>query len=566
MVAAVRIGGDPGVASGASTLDQVGTAAEAHQQQGGHPPPGEAEVVGPEEEGAFRAGVRRHRPLLATGRLCQKVIEFGLAGAHQHHVAGRAGGLKDVEGQVGRHPLEWDRGIGAEVFGSQQAALLGGPQGEQHRAFGTPLTGQQPRHLQDPRHPQGVVYGTRSDAPALCVRRAFTIGVPVGGDHHRLIRSATARQAGDDIVAVEPAVGDANLGAEPHSLELDGAEVGRPGLFPQGRKIQACGREEAGGSVRRQPSLKGKPLGLGTRTGDVIALAGRGNHCGPAIARALGLVDDQGGDRAPSYGFLELVGPTRIIGRGPPSELAGHRIRRRRLEVGIIDQENGDLAAQVDALVVIPAALRCRDAVADEDHGRVLHGDPVYRQEGNDRDVAPGSQDRLALGPGDREAAVRRQLGPDQGNGLEEASPWAGRLQAHLPEGGLKVGQGLRLARPTRCPASIGVRGQLPGDVRKPGGIRPVPRRCGRGREDAEQAAQDQGRQDQLGAEAQGHVPQSPDFARPGKALRRATAPALPRPGQGGPCRRTFRRRRRRWEPRRRPGPPPPRCWRPARP
>ena len=95
-------------------------------------------------------------------------------------------------------------------------------------------------------------------------------------------------------------------------------------------------------------------------------------------------MDDQGGDRAPPDSFLELVGPAGIVGRGPASELAGHRIRRRRLEVGIIDQEDGNLSTQVDALEVIPAALRCRNAIADEDHGRVLHGDPVDRQEADD--------------------------------------------------------------------------------------------------------------------------------------------------------------------------------------
>ncbi len=48
----------------------------------------------------------------------------------------------------------------------------------------------------------------------------------------------------------------------------------------------------------------------------------------------------------------------------------GDGIARRCFEIGIVDQEDCDLALQVHALEVVPLPLRRRDAIADEYHRR----------------------------------------------------------------------------------------------------------------------------------------------------------------------------------------------------
>ena len=67
-------------------------------------------------------------------------------------------------------------------------------------------------------------------------------------------------------------------------------------------------------------------------------------------------MDDQRADGAAPGGFLELVGPAAVIGH-PAAELAGDRLAWGGLEIGIVDQEDGDLAVQIDAFVIVPAAF-----------------------------------------------------------------------------------------------------------------------------------------------------------------------------------------------------------------
>jgi hypothetical protein len=80
---------------------------------------------------------------------------------------------------------------------------------------------------------------------------------------------------------------------------------------------------------------------------------------------------------APRARLPRTVGPAAIIGHRLPAEGAGDRIARRSLEIGIVDQEDGDLAGQVDALEVVPLPLGRGDAVADEHHRRVLDAGAV---------------------------------------------------------------------------------------------------------------------------------------------------------------------------------------------
>ncbi len=73
-------------------------------------------------------------------------------------------------------------------------------------------------------------------------------------------------------------------------------------------------------------------------------------------AAGRGFVNDDGARGALARGFLELVGPAPVIGHGAAAEaaiVAG-------FEIGIVDQDHGDLAAHVDAFVIVPVRVRAR--------------------------------------------------------------------------------------------------------------------------------------------------------------------------------------------------------------
>src|SRR3546814_3765776 len=86
----------------------------------------------------------------------------------------------------------------------------------------------------------------------------------------------------------------------------------------------------------------------------------------PAIADALGVVDDQRRDGAAARGFLELVGPAAIIGHRPPAELPERILTLRRDEIGVVDQKDRDLALHILPLDIVPAAFGRSEAVAED--------------------------------------------------------------------------------------------------------------------------------------------------------------------------------------------------------
>ena len=81
-------------------------------------------------------------------------------------------------------------------------------------------------------------------------------------------------------------------------------------------------------------------------------------------------MNDQRRDGAATRRFFELVSPAAVVSHAPIAEAARHRLAGLGIEVGIVDQIHGDLAAQVDLLVVVPLALRRSDTVTDEHDGR----------------------------------------------------------------------------------------------------------------------------------------------------------------------------------------------------
>ena len=159
--------------------------------------------------------------------------------------------------------------------------------------------------------------------------------------------------------------------------EVDRAEAGDSGAALHLLEIQAGAAEQVGGDVALQPALEQHRRPRAFAEHDIVILARRRLDGVPAIAGALGLVDDERADRAAPRRFLELVGPAPVIGHRPPAEAARDRIARRRLEIGVVDQEDRDLAVEVDVAEIVPAALGRGHAIADEDHRRIGDRGPL---------------------------------------------------------------------------------------------------------------------------------------------------------------------------------------------
>uniref|UniRef100_A0A0N4Z5P0 Phenol hydroxylase n=1 Tax=Parastrongyloides trichosuri TaxID=131310 RepID=A0A0N4Z5P0_PARTI len=180
----------------------------------------------------------------------------------------------------------------------------------------------------------------------------------------------------------------AEIDGHGHAVQRHGAEVGRARLVLQGGEVQPRVPEQLFGDGALNPPLGRHPLLVGIGADDVELGRGRGIlQRRPGIARAGRVVDDQDARRPMRRRDLELIGPAAIEGHGLTVELARDRMAFGRAEVGVVDQHQRDLALQVDALEVVPAALGRIDAIADEDQGGVAQGDALHRPVGRDDDV-----------------------------------------------------------------------------------------------------------------------------------------------------------------------------------
>ncbi len=79
-------------------------------------------------------------------------------------------------------------------------------------------------------------------------------------------------------------------------------------------------------------------------------------------------MNDDGTGGAPPRSFAVLVIPAPVVSHG----VAVEKLRILRGVAWVIDQHDHGLAGHVDAFVVVPAPLRCVDAVTDEDQFGVL--------------------------------------------------------------------------------------------------------------------------------------------------------------------------------------------------
>ena len=140
-------------------------------------------------------------------------------------------------------------------------------------------------------------------------------------------------------------------------------------------------------------------------------------------------MDDQHSGGAAARGFLILVGPAAVIGHRLAAEVAF-----AAFEVGVVDEDDDQLAAHVDVLEVVPVSLGRGHSVAGEDQRDVGEVDRALAVERSlERDlVTLGELERLAVAQVERELRVADNLGFEQRHVLEPAALAADDVAAGL--------------------------------------------------------------------------------------------------------------------------------------
>ena len=271
MVAVADVVGDPPVTRFPSSLHQVVAAGDAHEQQHRHAATGHGEVVGAVEQAVFWQIFRCDYPILGGGNPLEIVLQFTLALAYQDYVTGQAGGLQDIEGEVGHRGCQRIDGIVGVGFGSQQTTFLCGPQGKNHAAWqgwaGLENTGQ----LQYAGGSERIVIGARAHGATLGIRRALTIGIPVRRGHEDFIGVGRARQYAEHVLAVDFPDRDLKICAETGVLKIKGLKVGVARGHPQLFQVVAGSGQQARCGFPVNPALQGHRLCVGVCKGVVFA-------------------------------------------------------------------------------------------------------------------------------------------------------------------------------------------------------------------------------------------------------------------------------------------------------
>ena len=258
------------------------------------------------------------------------------------------------------------------------------------------------------------------------------------------------------------------MSADKLALRSIGLNAGGPRLPLNRRIIIARALQQVRRDRLLDPALQQHRLLRPGREHDIIALARRALDHRPRIAGRLGLVDDQRGNRAAPRRLLIFVHPAAVEGHRLAAELAGDRLPRRGLEVGVVDQHHRDLALQVDALEIVPPALRCGHAIADEHHRRVGDGDAVDRPGRAEIDVVGKAQRHRRARLVHRHIHRRLQLRVDHRDFLRPPAVLAGRLEPRRLELLDQIGDRLVLARRARRTPLERVGSEGARDVRHP--------------------------------------------------------------------------------------------------
>ncbi len=306
-----------------------------------------------------------------------------------------------------------------------------------------------------------------TDAIAVRVRLADSVRVPMRGDHDALGRTPLAGQHRQHVVALEARVLQRKVGREARSRQLDRPEVRGPSARLQRVEVETGLAEQRHRRVALEPRLQQQLFARRIGSHDVVAFAVWSDGRVPAVTGPRRLVDDQRADGPAAHGFLVLVGPARVIRRGLAVEPSLHRVAGLRFEVGIVDQEYGDLAAQVRALVVVPMAFRRGDAITDEHERRAVDADAIDRAQRQCCDILVLHEAHRLAADRDADVRVGGYLRADQRHDLGPAALVAGRFQAQRLELFDEIRHGLRLARRAgRAPLEL-VRSERASDARQ---------------------------------------------------------------------------------------------------
>ncbi len=278
---------------------------------------------------------------------------------------------------------------------------------------------------------------------------------------HGFVRALAALDTTHDVVRGDDLGVDFVVGREGLALEHHRLELARLRLLLQCLEIQPGRLEQIHRNVALDPRFHRRVHGGGMVAHHIELGVGIGvGHGRPAIGSRCGLVDDQHAGGALAGGLFVLVRPATVIGHGLAAE-----VTHAGLEVRIVDEHHGDLAVQVHTLEVVPVALRCLHAVADEHQRRVVdrhglgaiqcgtHGDFLALGEVLGFAVDVERQRRLA---DDVRLQQRYGLGPFALAVLEVAA----RLDTRGLELGNHVVDGLGLAFRGRSATLEGVGGQ----------------------------------------------------------------------------------------------------------
>ena len=150
-------------------------------------------------------------------------------------------------------------------------------------------------------------------------------------------------------------------------------------------------------------------------------------------------MDDQRADRALPCGFLELVGPATVIGHGPATELPCDGFAFGCSEIGIVDEEDGDLALQVGALEIVPLPLRRRHPIADEDQRRRRDFRGIVRADRRYVDVFGLFCGKRATRAIEAQRSRRAEAGVDQRDLLDPAAVGSGWFETERLEAGDQI-------------------------------------------------------------------------------------------------------------------------------
>ena len=291
----------------------------------------------------------------------------------------------------------------------------------------------------------------------------------MGAVDHRLVRPGPAGKARDHVVADDLAVIHRIVGREARALQRDRVEARALGGALLPFEVQAGLAKQLHRQIALDPALD-QGVGLGrvgahdVELGDGVGVL----HRRPAVGGGRGLVHDQHAERALARGLLVLVGPAAVVGHRAAAETARPAGGLWRFEVGVVDQHHSDLAVQVHALEIVPAALRRPHAVADEDERCMGHRHMVDREQGLDHGLVTLGQGlgRAAGGQAHPHRAPHRE--PRQRHVLQPAAVLAPGLDAGGGELTGDVVDGLGLARRGRPATLEGVRRQHPHMFRQP--------------------------------------------------------------------------------------------------